>query len=83
LNARQVIGLSRDTVYHFKQVEEYGGISNSCYTRIGRQPNSMNHVDEQIESAVLKYATDFPAYGHVRATNELHKLGVFVSPSGV
>ena len=32
---------------------------------------------------MIKYATDFPAYGQARTSNELRKLGVFVSPSGV
>jgi transposase InsO family protein len=32
---------------------------------------------------VIKSATDFPAYGQARTSNELRKLGVFVSPSGV
>ena len=30
-----------------------------------------------------KSATDFPACGQARTSNELRKLGVFVSPSGV
>ncbi len=32
---------------------------------------------------MLKYAIDFPAHGQVRTSNELRKLGVFISPSGV
>ena len=32
---------------------------------------------------MLQYALDFPAHGQVRTSNELRKLGVFVSPSGV
>ena len=32
---------------------------------------------------MIKSATDFPAYGQARTSNELRKLGVFVSPSGV
>ena len=34
-------------------------------------------------NAVILSATDFPAYGQARTSNELRKLGVFVSPSGV
>ena len=48
-----------------------------------RKPNLKNRVDETIEQAVVEYATSFPAYGQVRASNELRKSGVFVSPSGV
>jgi len=35
------------------------------------------------EDAVVKYAVDFPAHGQARTSNELRKLGVFISPSGV
>ena len=51
--------------------------------RIRRKPNLANRVDEVTEQAVIKNATDFPAYGQARTSNELRKLGVFVSPSGV
>lgn len=40
-------------------------------------------MDQAIEDAVLASATDFPAYGQARTSNELRKLEVFVSPSGV
>jgi transposase InsO family protein len=42
-----------------------------------------NRVDEQTEAAVLAYAIEEPAHGQVRASNELRKRGVFISPSGV
>ncbi len=29
------------------------------------------------------YAIEYPAYGQVRASNELKKLGTFISPGGV
>lgn len=32
---------------------------------------------------MLKYALDEPAHGQARTSNELRKLGVFISPSGV
>lgn len=32
---------------------------------------------------IVAYAIDFPAYGQNRVSNELRKLGMFVSPSGV
>jgi hypothetical protein len=32
---------------------------------------------------VIKFAIHFPAHGQVRVSNELRKLGIFVSPSGV
>jgi transposase InsO family protein len=42
-----------------------------------------NRVDEQTETAVVAYAIEEPAHGQVRASNELRKRGVFISPSGV
>ena len=48
-----------------------------------RKANPKNRVDESTEQAVLRYATDYPARGQARTSNELRKLGVLVSPSGV
>ena len=48
-----------------------------------RAPNLKNRVDSKTEQAVLKYAIDFPPHGHVITSNELRKLGMFISPSGV
>jgi len=36
-----------------------------------------------VEQPVQEYAIEFPAHGQVRASNELRKLGVFVSPTAV
>ena len=52
-------------------------------TRTVKKPNLKNRVDEKTEHAVIQYAVDFPARGQVRASNELPKLGVFISPSGI
>jgi len=80
--ACQVMGLSRDTFYRYKQAVEDGGVE-SLLQKDRRKPNPKNRVDEQTESSVLQYALEFPAHGQVRTSNELRKLGVFVSPSGV
>jgi len=40
-------------------------------------------VEEATEAAVIAYATEQPAHGQVRVSNELHRRGIFVSPSGV
>lgn len=48
-----------------------------------RKPNLKNRVDESIEEEVKQIAFDFPAFGQVRASNELRRRGIFVSPSGV
>ena len=40
-------------------------------------------MEEATELAVIDFAIACPAHGQVRASNELRKEGVFVSPSGV
>jgi transposase InsO family protein len=80
--ACRVMGLSRDTFYRYKEAVEEGGVE-ALLDSNRRQPNLKNRVDEMTEAAVVKYATDQPAHGQVRASNELRKIGIFVSPSGV
>jgi transposase InsO family protein len=80
--ACQIMGMSRDTFYRYKAAVEDGGIE-ALMDKSRRKPNPKNRVDEAIEQTVLQYALDFPAHGQLRTSNELRKLGVFVSPSGV
>ena len=80
--ACQVMGLSRDTFYRYKSAVDEGGI-DALFESSRRKPNPKNRVDPKIEQAVQEYAIEFPAHGQVRASNELRKLGVFVSPTGV
>lgn len=80
--ACKVMGVSRDTFYRYKDAVDEGGF-DALIEKDRRQPNLRNRVDEQTEDAVVKYAVDFPAHGQVRASNELRKLGAFISPSGV
>ncbi|KHA60523.1 integrase [Vibrio variabilis] len=80
--ACKVMGVSRDTFYRYQELVETGGI-DALINQSRRAPNLKNRVDSETEQAVLKYAIDFPAHGQVRASNELRKLGVFISPSGV
>lgn len=80
--ACRVMGVSRDTFYRVKEAKESGGIEALLH-KDRRRPNIKNRVDETIERAVLTIAVDNPAAGQVRASNELRKQGMFVSPSGV
>lgn len=80
--ACKIMGFSRDTFYRYQAARDEGGLE-ALLDKTRRKPNLHNRVDEHIEQAVVAYATDFPAYGQVRASNELRKLGIFVSPSGV
>lgn len=80
--ACKVMGLSRETFYRYQQAVESGGIE-ALFDKSRRQPNFKNRVDEAIEAAVVEIAIEYPAYGQVRASNELRKRGLFVSASGV
>ena len=80
--ACRVMGLSRDTFYRYQEAVDNGGVQ-ALLNANRRVPNTKNRVDEHIEAAVVKHATDFPAHGQTRASNELRKTGVFVSPSGI
>ena len=80
--ACKMMGYSRDTLYRYKEAVEEGGVE-ALLERTRRKPNLRNRVDPLIEEAVLKHALDEPAHGQTRASNELRKAGIFVSPSGV
>ena len=76
------MGVSRDTFCRYRQAVEDGGvealIDQSC-----RKPNPKNRVDPVIEGKVLECTLEQPAHRQIRASNELRKRGVFVSPSEI
>ena len=80
--ACKVMGVSRDTFYRYQELVEEGGI-DALINKSRRSPNPKNRVDEATEKAVVEYAVDQPAHGQVRVSNELRKIGVFISASGV
>jgi len=80
--ACRLMGFSRDTFYRYQAAKENGGVE-ALLDKSRRKPNLKNRVDPAIENAVVTFATDYPAYGQTRTSNELRKLGTFVSPSGV
>ncbi len=80
--ACRIMGLSRDTFYRYQEAVDADGV-DALLNANRRVPNPKNRVDENTETAVVKYATDFPAHGQTRASNELRKKGVFISPSGI
>ena len=79
--ACKVMGVSRDTFYRYQELVETGGI-DSLIDKSRRKSNVTNRVDEATEQAVIASAIEQPAYGQHRTSNELRKVGVFVSGSG-
>jgi transposase InsO family protein len=80
--ACKVMGFSRETFYRYQRAVLEGGVE-ALVEKTRRKPNLENRVEEAIEKAVVDMAIEFPAYGQVRASNELRKRGLFISPSGV
>lgn len=80
--ACQMMGVSRDTFYRYQSARDEGGV-DALLEKTRRKPNIKNRVEPVIEDAVLKFTLDYPAHGQVRVSNELRKLGTFVSPTGV
>lgn len=80
--ACKVMGLSRDTFYRYQTAMAAGGVE-ALLDSNRKKPNPKNRVEASTENAVVAYATEQPAHGQTRASNELRKQGIFVSPSGV
>jgi Winged helix-turn helix len=80
--AGEVMGLSRDSFYRFRELYETGG-ELALQEVSHRKPIVKNRVDAGIEAAILVLTIERPALGQVRVSNELKKQGLFVSPGGV
>lgn len=80
--ACKVLGYSRDSFYRFQKLYEEGG--EMALKEISRsKPLLKNRIDQQLEEIVVAYATEQPAHGQQRVSNELVKRGYKVAPSTV
>lgn len=80
--ACKYLGYSRETFYRYKELFEDGG-EQALKDMNRRVPNVKNRIEAHIEERVVAFAIENPAFGQTRASNELKKEGLFVSPCGV
>lgn len=60
--ACQVMGLSRDTFYRYRNAVQQGGVQ-ALTDANRRKPNLQNRVDQKTENAVVALALEQPAFG--------------------
>ena len=81
--ACKVMGYSRDTFYRYKQAVEEGGVEALLEESRRGKANIRNRTAPEIEEAIVQMATELPAYGQERVSNELRRRGQTISPTGV
>lgn len=67
-----MLGYSRNTFYRYHDLVDEGG-EIALHDKSRRKPNLKNRIDDATERSVVQMAFDFPAYGQLRASNELRK----------
>jgi transposase InsO family protein len=78
--------LVRNKLSLLELAEYLKNVSQACKINgVSRQHfyDIKNRVAPEVEDSVVKMAVEYPAYGQVRASNELRKNGILVSGGGV
>jgi transposase InsO family protein len=80
--ACKIMGYSRDTFYRYQELYQNGGEA-ALHEMSRKKPLLKNRLPEEVEGAVVHLAIEYPAYGQLRACNELKRQGIMLSPGGV
>jgi transposase InsO family protein len=80
--ACKINGVSRQHFYDIRKAYEEHGIEG-LKEKTRRKPCLKNRVAPEVEEAVVNMAIEYPAFGQLRASNELRRQGILVSSGGV
>ena len=81
--ACDVMGYHRDSFYEIRRAFQIGGTAALVEKRRGPKSPHPNRVSEEVETAILDRALQFPTHGPVRVANDLRLSGVTISSGGV
>lgn len=76
------LGVSRQHYYDIRNAIQEDGIEG-LLEKSRKSPRIGNRVAPEIEQRLLDYSLEYPTHGQVRASNELLRLGVRLSPGGI
>lgn len=79
--ACKINGCFRQHFCDIKKAYEENGLEDLRESR--RKPCIKNRFAPEIEEALVQMAYEYPVYGQLRVSNELHKRGILVSSGGV